>query len=91
MPSVANTITRPKRGTHFVKNSHPKPTAPNTLQAANDAVSINKSFEDVAKIDQIDVNLGFPRYEGGPKKVGWLVNMHSVSIFISEITDYDLG
>lgn len=87
MPSVANSMSRSKRGTHFVKNVSSKSTLPNSLQT-KDAVSINKSFEDVAKIDQIDVNLGFPRYEGGPKKVGWLVNMHSVSSVNSVVSIY---
>jgi DNA polymerase epsilon subunit 1 len=28
----------------------------------------------------IDETMGFPRYESGKKKVGWLINMHSTSI-----------
>lgn len=80
MPSVAPTITRKNRGTHFVKNSkHNGP--PNQKQTfASSATSQGQRFENVAMIDGLDNKLGFPRYEGGPKKIGWLVNMHSVCV-----------
>lgn len=43
-----------------------------------EATSVSQKFEGVVEIDFLDDKLGFPRYDSGPKKVGWLVNMHSV-------------
>ncbi|ANZ74792.1 BA75_01783T0 [Komagataella pastoris] len=34
----------------------------------------------VQEADQIDSVFGFDRYESGPKKVGWLINMHTTTI-----------
>lgn len=47
-----------------------------------EATSISQRFESVHVTDKLNEKLGFPRYESGPKKVGWLVNMHSVSLSI---------
>lgn len=61
---------------------------------AADATSAAQRFDGVAATDALDDRLGFPRYEAGPRKVGWLVNMHSVRdlsfIFIcfSDSLDY---
>lgn len=45
-----------------------------------EATSASQRFDHVGVTDELDEKLGFPRYEAGPKKVGWLVNMHSVSV-----------
>lgn len=36
-------------------------------------------FEEVRIRDEVDEKLGFVKYMEGPKRVGWLVNMHPVS------------
>lgn len=51
-------------------------TAGNLLPT--DGTSNNEKFEAARLSSQIDEAFGFPRYESGPKKVGWLVNMHTV-------------
>jgi len=43
-----------------------------------DGTSNAEKFESARISNQIDEAMGFPRYESGPKKVGWLVNMHTV-------------
>ncbi|KAJ1982312.1 DNA polymerase epsilon catalytic subunit [Dimargaris xerosporica] len=35
---------------------------------------------DVDKQNALDARLGFPRYQEGPPKLGWLVNMHPTSV-----------
>ena len=45
-----------------------------------DGISNDEKFESARLANQIDEAMGFPRYESGPKKVGWLVNMHTVCI-----------
>lgn len=37
-------------------------------------------LEAAQKIDQIDSMMGFDRYDAGPKKVGWLINIHPTLI-----------
>lgn len=46
------------------------------------ATAISKRFQEVGVTDELDEKLGFPRYEAGPKKIGWLVNMHSVCLLL---------
>lgn len=43
-----------------------------------DGMSNNEKFEAARIANGIDEAMGFPRFESGPKKVGWLVNMHTV-------------
>ncbi|KAJ2384267.1 DNA polymerase epsilon catalytic subunit, partial [Coemansia sp. RSA 2559] len=43
----------------------------NSIEFRNDAVQV---------IDQIDSKLGFERYQEGPMRLGWLVNMHATSV-----------
>lgn len=43
-----------------------------------DGTSNNEKFEAARLSNRIDESFGFSRYESGPKKVGWLVNMHTV-------------
>ncbi|KAJ1780717.1 DNA polymerase epsilon catalytic subunit, partial [Coemansia sp. RSA 2399] len=43
----------------------------NSIEFRNDAVQV---------IDQIDSKLGFDRYQEGPTRLGWLVNMHATSV-----------
>ena len=55
---------------------------------ADDATQLEDKFENVRQRDEIDEKLGFHRVSDGPKREGWMVNMHPVScapfmIFIS--------
>ena len=43
-------------------------------------------FEDVRTNDLLDSKLGFDRYEDGPERLGWLVNMQSVTHLCSCVT-----
>ncbi|KAJ1731895.1 DNA polymerase epsilon catalytic subunit [Coemansia biformis] len=36
--------------------------------------------ENVREADEIDAKLGFERYQEGPPRLGWLVNMHATSV-----------
>ena len=47
---------------------------------ATDGTSGEERFESLRLANDIDERMGFPRFEAGPKKVGWLVNMKSVSL-----------
>lgn len=49
------------------------------IDISYEGTAVSENFLQVAKTDELDAQLGFPRYEAGPKKIGWLVNMHSVS------------
>jgi DNA polymerase epsilon subunit 1 len=45
----------------------------------NDASNIDQRFEDVRALDNLEVNFGFERYQEGPERLGWLLNMHEVN------------
>jgi DNA polymerase epsilon subunit 1 len=46
---------------------------------ADDATQLEDKFENVRQRDEIDEKLGFHRVSDGPKREGWMVNMHPVS------------
>ncbi|KAK9478531.1 hypothetical protein V1514DRAFT_330928 [Lipomyces japonicus] len=48
------------------------------------ATSRSESFESKKLEEQIDLAMGFDRFEAGPSKIGWLINMHSSNIQESE-------
>lgn len=48
-------------------------------RAAADVRHLGDRSEDIEFQDEIDEKLGFGRYNKGPSRVGWLVNMHTVS------------
>lgn len=55
-----------------------------------DATSASRKFDNAEMTDKLDSQMGFDRYEQGPKKVGWLVNFHSVSsILLTRMTIND--
>ena len=47
-----------------------------------DGTSNNEKFEAERLVSRIDEAMGFPKYESGPKKVGWLVNMRTVLLVL---------
>lgn len=59
---------------------------------ADDATQLEDKFESVRQRDEVDEKLGFRRVSDGPKREGWLVNMHPVSyasfIFLTTADTY---
>jgi DNA polymerase epsilon subunit 1 len=47
---------------------------------STEATSAEEKFERVRLGNTIDEEMGFPRYESGPRKVGWLINMQSTVV-----------
>jgi hypothetical protein len=47
--------------------------------------NLDQRFEDIKIRDEIDTRLGFERYQEGPEKLGWLINMHAVSCNINSL------
>lgn len=47
---------------------------------STEATSQDEKFEAIRLANSIDDAQGFPRFESGEKRVGWLINMHSTSI-----------
>ena len=69
--------------------SQSNPRRNRTLDAsslrATDATSQDAKVEATRLANAIDERMGFPRYEAGRKKVGWLCNMHSTSVEDSRV------
>ncbi|KAL1987179.1 hypothetical protein VTN96DRAFT_4511 [Rasamsonia emersonii] len=47
---------------------------------STEATSQDEKFEAIRLANSIDEAMGFPRFEAGEKREGWLINMHSTSI-----------
>lgn len=47
---------------------------------STEATSRDEKFEATRLVNSIDESFGFPRVESGPRRTGWLINMHSTSI-----------
>lgn len=47
---------------------------------ANESTSQDEKVQATRLAHSIDESMGFPRYDSGKKKTGWLCNMHSTSI-----------
>lgn len=44
----------------------------------SDASNIDQRFEDVQVLETLEARFGFERYQEGPERLGWLLNMHEV-------------
>ncbi|KAJ6115701.1 DNA polymerase epsilon catalytic subunit A [Penicillium sp. IBT 18751x] len=51
----------------------------------SEATSQDEKFEAIRLASSIDEQLGFPRFESGETRAGWLVNMHSTTIEDSNV------
>lgn len=51
----------------------------------SEATSQDERFEAIRLATSIDEQLGFPRFESGETRAGWLVNMHSTTIEDSNV------
>ncbi|KAI2792924.1 DNA polymerase epsilon catalytic subunit A [Penicillium oxalicum] len=47
---------------------------------SSEATSQDEKFEAIRLANSIDESLGFPRFESGETRAGWLINMHSTTI-----------
>ncbi|PLN80480.1 putative DNA polymerase epsilon, catalytic subunit A/POL2 [Aspergillus taichungensis] len=65
-------------------NSSFKPRKSKTVEFSSlrstEATSQDEKFEAIRLANSIDEKLGFPRFEAGEKRAGWLINMHSTSV-----------
>lgn len=52
-------------------------------ERGNDETRLQDRFEEVRIRDEVDEKLGFIKYLEGPKRIGWLVNMHPVSYLLA--------
>jgi hypothetical protein len=43
--------------------------------------SLSKRFEEIEAINSFDEQMGFVHYAAGPARMGWMLNMKSVSTF----------
>ncbi|CAZ83698.1 unnamed protein product [Tuber melanosporum] len=58
---------------------------------ATDGTSGEEKFESLRLANDIDERMGFARFEAGPKKVGWLVNMKSTILEDGQVTGGKAG
>ncbi|KAF3099881.1 DNA polymerase epsilon catalytic subunit [Orbilia oligospora] len=68
----------PRSGGRYLKNN--KKAVDKDSLLATDRTSSEEKWEATKLANSIDEKMGFPRYEAGPKKIGWLINMHSTAI-----------
>ncbi|KAK6537956.1 DNA polymerase epsilon catalytic subunit [Orbilia ellipsospora] len=68
----------PRSGGRYLKNN--KKTVDRDTLLATDRTSSEEKWEATRLAHSIDEKMGFARYESGPKKVGWLINMHSTAV-----------
>lgn len=74
-----------KYGNNFrSSDSSIKPRKTKTVEFSSlrstETTSQDEKFEAIRLANSIDDALGFPRFEAGEKRAGWLINMHSTSI-----------
>ena len=51
----------------------------------DDGTQLAERFEKVSQSDEVDEKLGFAKVEEGIRKEGWLINMHPVSLCVSNV------
>lgn len=79
-----------KYGNKFRSNASSfKPKRTKTVELSSlrstEATSQDEKFEAIRLANSIDEAMGFPRFESGEKREGWLINMHSTSIEDSNV------
>ncbi|KAF3906314.1 hypothetical protein ABW20_dc0103392 [Dactylellina cionopaga] len=68
----------PRSGGRYLKNN--KKTVDRDTLLATDRTSSEEKWEATRLASSIDEKMGFAKYEAGPKKIGWLINMHSTAV-----------
>jgi DNA polymerase epsilon subunit 1 len=79
-----------KYGNKFRSNAaSSKPRRAKTVEfnslRSTEATSQDEKFEAIRLANSIDESLGFPRFESGETRAGWLVNMHSTTLEDSNV------
>ncbi|KAI5284549.1 DNA polymerase epsilon catalytic subunit, partial [Ascosphaera aggregata] len=78
-----------RRPTKFARKFMPaassfKPRRQKTVEfselRASEVTSQDERFQAIRQANKIDEALGFPRYESGKRRTGWLINMHSTVV-----------
>lgn len=79
MPPSRTNSRRGGFNTRFVKQRRERDTIDESKLSV-DATSQSRRFDFANLTDGLDETFGFARYEAGPKKVGWLINMHTTIV-----------
>lgn len=66
----------------FVKNT--RSNGNGNFKAQDPQQQLQSRLDAVKEIDELDAVFGFERYENGPKRSGWLINMHPTTILTDE-------
>ncbi|CAO3595323.1 unnamed protein product [Absidia cylindrospora] len=72
----------PRPGSTHLKNSIKQYGLPSSSVDA--PTNLDQRFEDIQTLDELESKFGFDRYEGGPERLGWLINMHATLIMDDE-------
>ncbi|KAK9452621.1 hypothetical protein V1511DRAFT_507411 [Dipodascopsis uninucleata] len=67
-------------GSRFNRQTHDKTSIRTEGSNFDGSTSIRDSDTELKLEEETDTMMGFPKYEAGPSKVGWLINMHSTII-----------
>jgi DNA polymerase epsilon subunit 1 len=43
-----------------------------------EASNVDQRFDDIQNLENIETRFGFDKYQEGPERLGWLLNMHEV-------------
>lgn len=76
-----NSSFRGGRGRGRGRGGSNAPTGDVKLSRDDEGTQLAERFEQVRINDEIDEKLGFARIEEGPRREGWLINMHPVWVF----------
>jgi DNA polymerase epsilon subunit 1 len=66
------------RGRGARVNQASAPATVGQTDRRDDGTQLEARFEEVQMRDEIDEKLGFSRFTEGPRRDGWLINMHPV-------------
>ncbi|KAI7977288.1 hypothetical protein EIK77_004704 [Talaromyces pinophilus] len=78
-PSKYGNNTKFRSSTASFNPKRAKTVEFNTLRST-EATSQDEKFEAIRLANSIDESMGFPRFEAGEKRAGWLINMHSTTV-----------
>ena len=70
----------PSRSARFSSRPPKQKTIDASTLRSTEATSQDEKLQATRQSNIIDEAMGFPRFEAGKKKIGWLYNMHSTSI-----------
>ena len=48
----------------------------------NSPSNIDQRFLENKRLDELEERFGFERYNSGPERLGWLINMHAVNFVL---------